>query len=164
MSILFEENTKVDFDFDYNEVATKVVLEALSHEGFNKDAQISITIVDSDEIKAINKEFRNIDKPTDVLSFPLIDFSIDHNYEISEDSLDCIDPENGEIMLGDIVLCIDKIKSQALEYNHSVLREYAFLIAHSMLHLLGYDHMLENEAKDMERRQEEILMSLGISR
>lgn len=164
MSILFEENTKVDFDFDYNEVATKVVLEALSYEGFNKDAQISITIVDSDEIKAINKEFRNIDKPTDVLSFPLIDFSIDHNYEISEDSLDCIDPENGEVMLGDIVLCIDKIKSQALEYNHSVLREYAFLIAHSMLHLLGYDHMVENEAKDMERRQEEILMSLGISR
>lgn len=164
MSILFEENTKVDFDFDYNEVATKVVLEALSYEGFNKDAQISITIVDSDEIKAINKEFRNIDKPTDVLSFPLIDFSIDHNYEISEDSLDCIDPENGEVMLGDIVLCIDKIKSQALEYNHSVLREYAFLIAHSMLHLLGYDHMVENEAKEMERRQEEILMSLGISR
>lgn len=164
MSILFEENTKVDFDFDYNEIATKVVLEALSYEGFNKDAQISITIVDSDEIKAINKEFRNIDKPTDVLSFPLIDFSLDHNYEISEDSLDCIDPENGEVMLGDIVLCIDKIKSQALEYNHSVLREYAFLIAHSMLHLLGYDHMLENEAKDMERRQEEILMALGISR
>lgn len=164
MSILFEENTKVDFDFDYNEVATKVVLEALSYEGFNKDAQISITIVDSDEIKAINKEFRNIDKPTDVLSFPLIDFSIDHNYEISEDSLDCIDPENGEVMLGDIVLCIDKIKSQALEYNHSVLREYAFLIAHSMLHLLGYDHMVENEAKDMERRQEEILKSLGICR
>ena len=164
MSILFEENTKVDFDFDYNEVATKVVLEALSYEGFNKDAQISITIVDSDEIKAINKEFRNIDKPTDVLSFPLIDFSIDHNYEISEDSLDCIDPENGEVMLGDIVLCIDKIKSQALEYNHSVLREYAFLIAHSMLHLLGYDHMVENEAKEMERRQEEILMSLGIYR
>lgn len=164
MSILFEENTKVDFDFDYNEIATKVVLEALSYEGFNKDAQISITIVDSDEIKAINKEFRNIDKPTDVLSFPLIDFSLDHNYEIGEDSLDCIDPENGEVMLGDIVLCIDKIKSQALEYNHSVLREYAFLIAHSMLHLLGYDHMLENEAKDMERRQEEILMSLGISR
>lgn len=164
MSILFEENTNVDFDFDYNETASRVVSEALSYEGFKRDAQISITIVDADEIKAINKEFRNIDKATDVLSFPLIDFSRDHNYEIDEDSIDCIDPENGEVMLGDIVLCIDKIKSQALEYNHSVLREYAFLIAHSMLHLLGYDHMEDNEAKDMERRQEEILMSLGISR
>lgn len=164
MSILFEENTNVDFDFDYNETASRVVSEALSYEGFKRDAQISITIVDADEIKSINKEFRNIDKATDVLSFPLIDFSRDHNYEIDEDSIDCIDPENGEVMLGDIVLCIDKIKSQALEYNHSVLREYAFLIAHSMLHLLGYDHMVENEAKDMERRQEEILMSLGISR
>ena len=81
-----------------------------------------------------------------------------------ENEYDCFNPETGELMLGDIVISLDKVEEQAANYGHSVTREYAFLIAHSMLHLMGYDHMEENDAKEMERRQAEILESLGIGR
>lgn len=113
----------------------------------------------------MNRNFRGIDRPTDVLSFPLLNYDTPSDFSAAEEEeADSFDPESGELMLGDIVLSGDKILEQAEAYGHSVKREFAFLVAHSMLHLCGYDHMTEEEAKEMERRQEEILQSLSITR
>ena len=108
---------------------------------------------------------RGIASPTDVLSFPMHEYTHPADFEeIDQDSFDDFDPESGLLLLGDIVLCLPKIKSQAEEYGHSTMREYAFLIAHSVLHLIGYDHMTEEDAEDMFRKQDEVLSELGITR
>ena len=113
----------------------------------------------------MNREHRGIDRPTDVLSFPNVDYETPADFSGIEDSIeDYFDPESGELCLGDIVISVDKVLEQAKEYGHSPKREYAFLIAHSMLHLLGYDHMEPEEAAVMEHKQEEILNRLGITR
>ena len=129
------------------------ICAALSYEDFRKSAEISVTFTDNDGIQEINREQRNVDAPTDVLSFPL-----------GENGEYDINPETGAKMLGDIVISIDKVYEQAQEYGHAPLREFAFLVAHSMLHLLGYDHMEPDEAEVMEAKQEEILTKLGITR
>ena len=113
----------------------------------------------------MNLEQRGIDRPTDVLSFPMIEYDAPGDFSvIDEETGDAFNPETGELMLGDIVISKEKVLSQAEEYGHSPKREYAFLIAHSMLHLSGYDHMEEDEAKVMEAKQEQVLASLGITR
>ena len=113
----------------------------------------------------MNREYRGIDRETDVLSFPNVDFEEEGVFDIDEDrEADCFDPETGELVLGDIMISVDRVYGQAQEYGHSVRREFAFLVAHSMLHLCGYDHMEEEERARMERRQEEILTGLGITR
>ena len=131
---------------------------SLASEGFQEEAQISITFVDNEEIKRINAEHRDIDKVTDVLSFPMLEF--DENGEAEAD----FDFDDGEVMLGDIVISLEKAAEQAESYGHSLKREVAFLTAHSMLHLLGYDHMEPEEEKEMFQKQEKILESLGITR
>ena len=120
--------------------------------------------MDNDSIHEINKESRGIDSETDVLSFPNLSFTIPGNFDSFEDSIDCYEPDSGELLLGDIVISVDRVISQANEFGHSVLREYAFLIAHSMLHLIGYDHMEEDERVEMEKQQTEIMNTLGINR
>ena len=131
----------------------KVISEALRYEGVNDNTEVSVTIVDNEEIRKINNKFRNIDRATDVLSFPLIDFD--------NESL----PDDGsKIYLGDIIISIERAKEQAKEYGHSIDREIGFLTAHSMLHLLGYDHMVPEEEKEMFAKQEEILNNLGLRR
>ena len=129
--------------------------------------------VDEDAIRAINQEYRGIDKSTDVLSFPMIDYDKEFSlirdrtnemYDFIGDEIDYYNPDTREVALGDIVLCVPKIYSQAKEYNHSILREYAFLITHSMLHLLGFDHMEDDERRIMEAKQTKILESLDITR
>ena len=106
-----------------------------------------------------------MDAPTDVLSFPMIEYAYPSDFTVLEgDSMDNFDPDSGELILGDIVISVDKVMEQAEKYNHEVKREYAFLIAHSMLHLFGYDHMDEVERENMEIRQDEILNRLGITR
>ncbi|MBQ6554607.1 MAG: rRNA maturation RNase YbeY [Firmicutes bacterium] len=149
MEILYTNETEHEVDF---ELIKKTVKNSLEYEGFSDNTEISITVVGLDEIHQINLEHRGIDRPTDVLSFPLIDFT--------RDKL----PENEKIYLGDIVLCYDKVLSQAEEYGHSVERELAFLTAHSMLHLMGYDHMVPEEEKVMFAKQEEILAKMGLTR
>ena len=114
--------------------------------------------MDKDGIQEANREFREIDRPTDVLSFPMLDFPAAGDFSELEHMNDITNPETDEVVLGDIVLCVPKI------YEHSVKREYAFLIAHSMLHLMGYDHMEEEERREMEQRQREILDILKIYR
>lgn len=154
------------FDFDHREVAEMVVAQALEQEGCPYEASVEILITSDEEIHRLNKEHRGIDRPTDVLSFPMVDFETPAEYGfLEEESSDFyFDPDSGELLLGDMVLSVPRIVAQAQEYGHSRKREYAFLIAHSMLHLLGYDHMEPEEAAVMERKQTEILDALKIYR
>ncbi len=154
-----------EFPFDEEEVAKKVIAEALSYENCPYDACVELDITDDEGIQALNKEFRGIDAPTDVLSFPNVDYSAPADFsQLEESAENYFDLESGELCLGDIVVNADRVYSQAREYGHSELREYAFLIAHSMLHLMGYDHMDADEAGVMEEKQEEILQRLNITR
>ena len=94
----------------------------------------------------------------------MLDFTAPADFSVAEEDDTCFHPESGELILGDIMICIPRMQEQAESYGHGQIREFAFLIAHSMLHLMGYDHMEPEEAKEMERKQEEILVSLGITR
>jgi probable rRNA maturation factor len=146
-------------------VADKVINEALDYENCPYEVTVDVLITDNEGIHEMNREHRGIDRPTDVLSFPNVDYESPADFSNIEDrEEDYFDPESGELCLGDIVISIDKVFEQAKEYGHSPMREYAFLIAHSMLHLLGYDHMEPSEAAVMEAKQEEILTRLGITR
>ncbi len=149
---------------DYTRIAEEVINAALDHEGCPYEADVSLLLTDDDAIADLNSEFRDIEKSTDVLSFPLISYEKPGCFDGFDELDELFDPDSGELMLGDIVISIDHCVKQAEEYGHSVVREYAFLIAHSMLHLMGYDHMTPEEAAEMERRQEEILAGLGITR
>jgi len=163
--IFLENETDIDLGVDYEEIAELVVDKTLATEKCPFECEVNILLTDNDGIHAINRECRDIDRPTDVLSFPNLFFEKEGEYSIDDRELaDYTNPENGLIVLGDIIISLEKVKEQALLYNHSVQREYAFLIAHSMLHLSGYDHIKEDEAKFMEAKQRQILDSLGITR
>lgn len=165
MTFCIENETEESFPFDAEDVAKKVIVEALDYEKCPYEADISVLLTDSAGIQEINKEFRGIDRPTDVLSFPNVDYNQPSDFSGIEDAAeDYFDLESGELCLGNIVINVDQVYEQASEYGHSTLREYAFLIAHSMLHLLGYDHMESEDAEVMEYKQEEILNRLGIYR
>ena len=113
-------------------------------------------ITTKEEIREINKEQRNIDKPTDVLSFPALEY--DEEYKLAQPiTQDCYDPEYNAVFLGDMVICDDKIREQAEEYGHSYERELSYLTVHSMYHLLGYDHETEELKRDMREKEEKIL-------
>ncbi|HAJ74633.1 MAG TPA: rRNA maturation RNase YbeY [Lachnospiraceae bacterium] len=166
MTIQINDEQSIPLPFDHESLSREVIAAALDQEKCPFEAEISLTLVDNESIRRINREFRSIDSATDVLSFPLVPFPSPAGYEIleREDADDCFNPETGELMLGDIVISVERAKEQALEYGHSLRREFAFLIAHSMLHLLGYDHMSPEEASVMETRQEQILLNLNITR
>lgn len=160
-----ENETERDFPFSAEDTARLVCEAVLEAEGCPYEAQVSIVLTDNEGIREMNRECRGIDRETDVLSFPNVDFEEEGVFDIHEDSeADYFDPETGELVLGDIMISVDRVYGQAQEYGHSVRREFAFLVAHSMLHLCGYDHMEEEERARMERRQEEILTGLGITR
>lgn len=164
MTLLFENECNIGFAFNEEELAKEVINKAIEMEEFPFEAQVSLTLVDEETIKAINNDTRNIDRVTDVLSFPMLELSAPSDFSNIEEDDGNFDYETGEALLGDIVICVQKVKAQALEFGHDEKREFAFLIAHSMLHLFGYDHMSEEEEKVMFSRQEEILSSLGITR
>jgi len=164
MRIFLEDEGSLDLELPYLELAEEVAEAVLDYENCPYESQVELLLTDNEEIQRINQEFREIDRPTDVLSFPMIDFEHPAEYDFLEEDDSLFDPETGELMLGNIVISKEKVVSQAEEYGHSVKREYAFLIAHSMLHLLGYDHMEEEERAVMEEKQREILKQLGINR
>ena len=164
MTLYFEKEVPAQFDFDCETVARAVVEAVLDYENCPYEAEVSLTLTNNTEIHKINLEQRGIDAPTDVLSFPMTEYPQPGNFDFLEEADDCIHPESGELLLGDIVLSADRVRSQAEEYGHSMLREYAFLIAHSVLHLLGYDHMEKEEREQMEEKQEAILQTLHITR
>ena len=164
MTIEFEKEYDKDFGINYEEIADKVINAALDYEECPYEAEVSLTLVDNNRIHDINKEFRDIDRPTDVLSFPMVEYDDAGEFAFLEDEDDCFNPETGELMLGDIIISLDKVEEQAIAYGHSFTREYAFLIAHSMLHLMGYDHMTDDDASIMEAKQRAILDNLNITR
>lgn len=164
MSITIEKEVEESFAFDYETLIKNVVEKSLDYIECPYETEISVTITDNKGIQIINNEFRNIDKPTDVLSFPMIEYITPGEFDFLDEVDDAFNPETGELVLGDIVVNIEKVKEQANEYGHSEVRELGFLIAHSMLHLFGFDHIEENEMKIMEQKQENILEELGIKR
>ena len=165
MTVTIERESDIPLPFSEQEVAEAVISETLDYEDCPYEVQVNIILTDNDEIQQINLEQRGIDAPTDVLSFPMIEYAYPSDFTVLEaDGMDNFDPDSGELILGDIVISVDKVLEQAEKYNHAVKREYAFLIAHSMLHLFGYDHMDELERGNMELKQDEILTRLGITR
>lgn len=165
MSFYLEEECKVPFTFAYQKLAGEVVAFCLEHEHFPYDAEVNLTLTDNDGIHAINREYRQIDRPTDVLSFPMLSYNSAGDFSfLDEESEDDFNPDTGEVMLGDIIISVDKVVEQAANYGHSEKREFAFLIVHSMLHLFGYDHIEEKDAAVMEPKQREILDAMKISR
>ena len=156
----------LDFERTMRSYAELYDFLILKKEGVNCKYQISLLFVDNEEIREINRETRNIDRATDVLSFPMLDYPnkkffkdvyIDYNFD--ETFLD-----GDELVLGDIVLSLERALEQSEEYNHSYKREVSYLVVHSILHLLGYDHMEEDDKAIMRKREEELLGELKISR
>lgn len=166
MTFYVENETEEKFEFDVNDLIeslTKAVIKAEKMPYEN--VTLNVTFTDDETIQQVNKEFREIDKATDVLSFPAIDFEKTSNFSfINGDEADYFEPDTGELILGDIMISLEHAHAQAVEYGHSFRREIAFLITHSLLHLLGYDHMDDDERKVMEEKQEAILQTLNISR
>ena len=157
--------TEGDLGFDLQEVTDQVLAAVMEAEQCPYDVTVNLTLTDNDEIQRVNAEFRDIDRATDVLSFPNLNFEVPGDFSDAEEhEADCFDPDSGELMLGDIMISEDKVREQAEAYGHSLKREFAFLVAHSLFHLCGYDHMEPEEAKVMEEKQEAILQQLQITR
>lgn len=165
MAFYIENEVNCSFPFDIEETVTKVIRQALFQEGCQYETEVNLLITDKEGIREYNRDYRGIDKDTDVLSFPGVDYENPADFSIAEaNENDYFNPDTGELILGDIILCEERIREQAEEYGHSLLREFSFLIAHSVLHLLGYDHIEPDEEADMFARQEKILEALHIGR
>lgn len=165
MTFYVENDTEVTFPFSVEEIVEQVAEAVLDTEDCPYEVQVNVLLTDNAGIHTYNKEYRGIDRETDVLSFPNLEFEKEGEFVIAEeDEADYFDPDTGELILGDIIISVDKVQEQAESYGHSLKREFAFLVAHSMLHLCGYDHMVEEEAAIMEQKQEAILSSLNITR
>lgn len=165
MTILLENESDINIGIDCEVIAGKVIYAALDYVSCPYECQINVLLTDNIGIQETNKQMRGIDAPTDVLSFPMIEFEKEGDFSIvDKDVVSYFDAASGELVLGDIMISLDKVREQARQFNHSIKREYAFLIAHSMLHLSGYDHMTDPERIRMEQMQEEILQSIGYTR
>lgn len=165
MTFNFEEETDIKLEVDYEAIMTTVINRALDYESCPYEVEVNCILTNNIEIAKINLDYRGMDVPTDVLSFPMIDYQVPSDFSTLEDFVDdYFNPDSGELLFGDIIISVEKVLEQAGLYGHSIERELAFLTAHSMLHLCGYDHMVEEERLVMEKKQEEILESLGITR
>ena len=171
MTVTIENETGKTFDFDEEALIRQVVEAALDSENCPYEAEVDVLLTDDASIKELNREHRGIDRATDVLSFPMLSFETPGDFSKTEEDPDAFSPESGELLLGDIVISVDKVREQAALYGHSERRELTFLIAHSMYHLMGYDHPehgSKEEAKGvkslMEEKQEALLQNLGITR
>lgn len=165
MSVNIEREVEREYDFPAEDTIRAVVAEALAYVDCPYECSVNVLLTDDANIREMNRDFRNIDRATDVLSFPMIDYEVPADFSpVEESPEEYADPDTGELLLGDIVISLERMEAQAAEYGHSVRREMAFLVAHSMLHLCGYDHMTEEERTVMEEKQEEILGRLGITR
>ena len=166
MTIDYLNETRTELPFAVEPLLEKVIGEVLRQESCPYDTQICVSFVEDEEIRRRNRDYRQTDRVTDVLSFPLVPFQepADFRFLESPEAAACFDPDTEELCLGDIVIAPERAALQAEEYGHSLQREIAFLTAHSTLHLLGYDHMTEEEAAVMESKQENVLQKLGITR
>lgn len=165
MTSYVENETDVIFPFDIQEILDNIMDAVTQMENCPYETTVNLLVTDNAGIREYNKNYRRIDKETDVLSFPNIPFEKEGDFSpVEETAADYFDPDSGELLLGDIIISAERVEQQAREYGHSVLREFAFLTAHSMFHLCGYDHMTPEEAALMEQKQEAVLQQLGITR
>lgn len=166
--MIYVENgqDKIEWEDRDEDLLKEIIDFAVKEEKVLCQYQISVVLVDNEEIRAINSEHRNIHRVTDVLSFPLLDYPEGKVFkEVYEDNRfepDMLDGE--ELLLGDIVLSLERAKEQSLEYEHSFRREIVYLVIHSVLHLLGYDHMKEEDKLRMREREEYILSKFNLNR
>ena len=146
-----EDQEKID-----GETMARALSVVLEKEGIDEEgAEVSVSFVTPEEIQELNRDYRNVDRVTDVLSFPQYD-SVDDMIEMQE--------ETGVAELGDVVICMERAKEQAEDFGHPLEREVIYLFVHSILHLLGYDHMEEEDRKEMRAREDEVMTELGIER
>lgn len=165
MSIYIENELDTPIPVAYEDIVKDIINSAIDYMGCPYECEVNVIFTDNDGIKEVNNLHRGIDAPTDVLSFPMCEFKDIGNYnDLENNPLEYFNQDTGELILGDIILNIDRIKSQAEEYGHTRRRETAFLVAHSMLHLFGYDHIDNEERIIMEEKQEEILTKKGYTR
>lgn len=166
MAIILDTHTGLELSKQQIKLIEQIVAASISHEQCPYDVEVSITLVSNEEIQQLNKTYRAFDKVTDVLSFPLIEFEQPSLFEnIDEDELsELFNLDTKELMLGDIVISLERAQTQADDYGHSFERELGFLIVHSMLHLFGYDHLNKEDEKKMFEIQEIILKEVGLSR
>ncbi|RDY23963.1 rRNA maturation RNase YbeY [Romboutsia maritimum] len=148
--ILDDRQDKMKVSEELLEKIKDIIVECLDYEGYDDSYEVSLSFVDNKEIHELNRDYRGVDRPTDVLSFPLLTEEFD--VELEEESL------------GDIVVSLERAFEQSQEYNHSFEREVCFLVCHSMFHLLGYDHDTEENTKEMREKEEHILNKLSITR
>lgn len=152
MRYIFDDRQdKIDIKEELYEKIEDIVEEVLDYEGYSDDYDISISFVDNKEIHELNKQFRGVDRATDVLSFPMLSDEFE-------------DVEYEEMSLGDIVVSLERALEQSIEYGHSFEREVCFLVCHSMFHLLGYDHDTEENTREMREKEEAVLTKLNITR
>lgn len=159
MSIQIEKETKQDLELNYENIVAEIVNEAMDYMNCPYEIELNVILTDNEGIHQVNLEQRGIDAPTDVLSFPMLEYEKagDFSFLEKDEEIYNFNADTGELILGDIVISLEKVRDQAREYQHSERREFAFLLAHSMMHLFGFDHMEEEERIEMERMQEEIL-------
>ena len=154
MIYFVNDQDKLPVTYKLKMLTRRAVETVLEHEQYNNPCEVSVTYTDNEQIHALNLQYREVDRPTDVLSFPLMDFSGESEEPVADEPV---------VSLGDIVISLEKAQEQANEYGHSIDREVAFLTVHSMLHLLGYDHMEEDEERDMRARQRTVMELLGLT-
>lgn len=166
MIFIDNRQSKIEITEEIEKNIANIIEYALREEKVNIPCEVSVVFVDNEKIKELNRENRNIDKVTDVLSFPMLEYDkkkvfkdIYENYIFPDTDLD-----GGSLVLGDIALSLEKAKQQSLEFEHSFIREVVYLTIHSVLHLLGYDHMEEDEKTIMRGREEEILEKFDLTR
>ena len=155
MIYFVSEQDKCPVTYKLKMLTRRAVEAVIEHEQYNNACEVSVTYTDNEGIRALNQQYRNIDSPTDVLSFPLMDFSGESDEPVADEPV---------VSLGDIVISLERAREQAEEYGHSFEREVAFLTVHSMLHLLGYDHETgEEDEQDMRARQRAVMETLGLT-
>lgn len=166
--MIFIDNRQevIDVEDKLYDKIKEIIDYALKEEGVKVDYEVSVILIDNNEIRNINRETRNIDSATDVLSFPMLEYpegevfkDVYLNYEFDDTYLD-----DGKLVIGDIAISLQRAKEQSVEYDHSFEREVLYLTVHSVLHLMGYDHMEEADKKKMRTREEDILNKFGINR
>ncbi|MBP3915958.1 MULTISPECIES: rRNA maturation RNase YbeY [unclassified Clostridium] len=166
--MLYTDNRqdKIEVNDELINIINEVCEQSLKAEEMNVPYQISLLFVDNEEIREINRDTRGMDKATDVLSFPMLEYPKDKVFKdvYKDTKFNEIYLDGDELVLGDMVLSLERAKEQSIEYNHSFNREVCYLVVHSILHLLGYDHMEDEEKKRMREREEEILGNLNITR
>lgn len=162
---LMIDNRQDKYDVkEIEEVVKSVVNKSIEYENIKKDCQVSVIFVDNDQIRDINREYRNIDSSTDVLSFPMLEYDEGRcPGDVINDALD-IDIDTGELVLGDIAISLERAYEQSIDYGHSFKREVAYLTVHGMMHLFGYDHEEDEDKRIMREREEGVLKLLSIER